>query len=377
MVKLKEDKVLFRPEDVKPTSDDFKVLGVFNPGAMRLKSGEVLLYVRIWEKLKKDFDGKFYYSPRCVGKKELEIKLDPIKKNLVRRRGDLDFLFKDGTKRLNYISHLRRVLLDKDGLSIREVEQTPSFFGLEDDGEFGIEDPRIIKIGKKYIMTYVSLSMQGGISTSYAVSSDCMNWKRKGIIFEQQNKDVILYPEKINRKYVAVHRPEGNFSFTHPHMWICYSDDLEAWENPSSLNIAKRGNWDSGRVGAGPPPIKTRRGWLLLYHGVVETKDRKYKKAFIDYAKRMLESKFIDGYYVGAALFDLKNPEKLIAKSPFPVLYPMMRYEKSVFDHRKIIFPSGLVQDGKDVIVYSGGGDGVVSAKKMALEEIMRQLKRV
>ncbi|MFH1308036.1 MAG: hypothetical protein ABIH72_04245 [archaeon] len=377
MVKIKEDKVLFRPEDVKPTSDEFKVLGVFNPGAVRLPSGEVLLYVRIWEKVKKDFDGKFYYSPRFTGKKKLQLELDKIKKQRIRKRGDLDFMFRDGTKRLNFISHLRRVILDKDGLSIKSIEQKPSFFGLENDGEFGVEDPRIVKIGKKYIMTYVSLSMQGGVSTSYAVSRDCENWKRMGIIFEQQNKDVVLFPEKINRKYVAIHRPEGSFSFVQPHMWICYSDDLKAWESPFSLNISKRGSWDYGRVGAGPPPLKTDKGWLLLYHGVVETKTRKYRKAFLDYAKKMLESKFIDGYYAGAALFDLKNPRKLIAKAPFPVLYPMMRYEKSVFDHRKIIFPSGIVKDGKDIIIYSGGGDGVVSAKKMPLEEIMRQLKRV
>lgn len=374
MIKIKKEILLLRPKDFKPSDRRFGVLGVFNPGATRLPNGNILLYVRVWEKLKIDQDEKFYYSPRCVGKKEYKIILDEFDKKKTEFKTKLDFSFKDGTKRLTAISHLRRVILDKTGFNVKKIENKPSFFGLINDGELGIEDPRITKIDNKYYMTYVSLSRIGNVSTSYAVSKDCLNWKRKGIIFREQNKDAVFFSEKINGKYYAFNRPEGGFEFTPPHIWISESKDLDYWGKPKPIMLSKKRSWDSGRVGAGPPPIKTDKGWLLIYHGVTE------RKKYDNFLARLFGfMKEYSVYSIGAALFDLRNPRKLIAKTKNPIIVPHKIYETMKIENKKVVFPTGIVVDlnGKDLLIYSGGADKFISVKKIALKDIMDSLEKV
>ena len=258
-MKIKKEKVLLRPEDITPSSPKFEVLSVMNPGVNRLEDGRIILYVRVIEKLKKNQDKNNCYSPRYIGKNrdEFKVKIDKFPKSKIRDCNEVAMEFKDGTKRLTFISHFRKVILDEKGDKILSIDKKPSFFGLNWDGELGVEDARITKIGPLYVMTYVSLSREENISTSYAISNDCVNWYRRGIIFKEQNKDVVLFPEMIHKQYVAFNRPEGNFQFSPPHIWISYSRDLEHWGDSDSLKITKPGQWDYGRIGAGPPPIKT------------------------------------------------------------------------------------------------------------------------
>ena len=116
----------------------------------------------------------------------------------------------------------------------------PLFYGLSDDAELGVEDPRITKIGGIYYMTYVGLSRREGISTYLASSKDGLNWERKGIIFGQQDKDVVLFPEAIKGRYVAFDRPEGNFEFSTPHIWIARSKDLIHWGALKAVRLAPK-----------------------------------------------------------------------------------------------------------------------------------------
>ncbi len=373
MVKIIKEKVIIRPKYLNPTSKQFKVVGTFNPAATRLPNGDIVLYVRVAEKLIKNEDKDYCYSPRCEGKTSCKIKVDKFDKKDVESTSYFDCIFKDGTKRLTFVSHLRRVVLDKSGFKIKSIDKNPTFQGLTSDGELGIEDPRITKIRNKYIMTYVALSRQGNIHTNYAESKDCKNWKRKGIIFREQNKDVVIFPEKINGKYLAFNRPEGNFEFSPPHIWISDSPDLVHWGHPKPIQLSKKGGWDYSRIGAGPPPIKTDKGWLLIYHGVTEKK--KYNNFFARFFRLIKEYSV---YNAGAALFDLENPRKLIAKTPKPIILPTNEHEEKGFVDN-VVFPTGLVLDEnkKDVLIYSGGGDSVVTVKKIALKEIMDSLEKV
>ncbi|MCX6749850.1 MAG: hypothetical protein NTZ83_00150 [Candidatus Pacearchaeota archaeon] len=384
MVKVKQDCILIKPEDIKPSSPEFEILGTFNPGVARLANGDIIVYVRVWERLKKTEDENFCYSPRMCGSDKYKIIIDKFNKELIGHSSDLDFSFKDGTKRFTFISHLRRVILDKTGMKIKYIDDKPSFFGLDWDGELGVEDPRITKIGDLYVMTYVSLSRTENISTSYAISNDCINWYRRGVIFSEQNKDVVLFPELINKEYVAIERPEGNLGFAPPRMWIVYSKDMELWGRQHPLIVFKKGDWDVGKVGAGPPPIKTERGWLLIYHGVLNFKKRKVIENII---KRMEISECISGaltskdyiYCAGAVLLDLNNPKKIIAKADVPIFFPMKRHEIADFGNLRVIFPTGLLMDEnkKDLLIYSGAGDRVVSVKKVSLNKILKKLKPV
>ncbi len=353
MLNVEKEGILLRPEDFKPSSKHFEVIGVFNPGATRLKNGKIVLYVRIAERLKNWSKGKYVYAARSSGEKRYNIVIDRFKKSFVNHFDKGGFHFNDNTVRLKFISHFRRVFLNKDGFGIEKIEQKPFFFGTKRDGELGVEDPRITKIGNMYVMTYVALSRYNSISSSYAISKDGLHWHRRGIIFRHQNKDIVLFPEKINGKYVAFNRPEGNFNFSAPHMWISYSKDLEHWGDDRSI-LLSHNSWDSARVGAGCPPIKTKHGWLELYHGV----HPKY------------------GYGVGAALFDLKEPHKLVARGPCgePLLVAKQPYELNGW-MKKVVFPTGIVEEKDDkILLYCGGADSVVSVKEIKISEILKHL---
>lgn len=357
---MEKEALLITPNMIKPSSKELRVIGTINPAAIRRKDGKIILYVRVIEQPKILENKRYCYSPRMVGEKRFKVKIDKFDKKSISKNSDFDIIFKDNTKRLTFISHLRRIVLDESGFNILSIDKKPSFYGTSNDSELGIEDPRIVKIEDKYVMTYVSLSRKENISTSIAFSKNLKNWEKKGIIFGEQDKDVVIFPEKIRGKYVAFDRPESNFEFTLPHIWIAYSDDLLSWGNLKSINLLKKSDEDYGRIGPGCPPIKTDRGWLLIYHTVRKDKETPYV------------------YSGSAALFDLKNPRKLLLKSE-PIFSPKADYELKLYQKKRILFPTGIVadKDKKNLLIYAGGGDIVTSVRKISLKKIMASLKKL
>lgn len=373
MSRVKKSKILVKPEDIKPSSNLFEVMGVFNPGAIRLKDGRIVLYVRVMEKLKKMQAGNYFFSPRFVGKDKFKIKLDKFRKKEVVSDSEWDFAFEDGTKRLTSISHFRRVFLDKYGLKVLKIEKKPGFFGILKDAELGIEDARITKLDGKYYMTYVGLSRNEGVSTYLAVSNDGLNWQRKGIIFGEQDKDVVLFSEKIKGEYVAFDRPEGSFNFKTPRIWIAYSKDLLHWGRLKGMNISKSDR-RFRKSGAGPPPIKTEKGWVFFFH-VVTIEEHKdffsgFRKVF-----GLHEKPGEEVYGVWVALLDKDNPEKIISKSHYPLFYPRGKEQESL-ERKKVIFPTGIVEDldKKHFLIYSGEADIYTSVAKVKKKMIFNSL---
>ena len=315
-------KLLLKPEDFKPSKRSLKVIGVLNPGVIRYKDGKVLMYVRIAEAAS-------------------EKRKRPLKTPLPS------------------ISHFRQVVLDESGLNIESIDQKIVFKGIPGSGEYGVEDPRFTKIDGKYYMTYVGVSKTQGVSTYLAVSKDLKKWKRLGLIFREQNKDVILFPEKIKGHYVAFNRPETSLAFSKPSIWISYSKDLIHWGGGKALIRPRLNSWESSRIGGGTPPIRTSKGWLEIYHGLQD----------------------IDGrgeYSAGALLLSLKNPENVIAQSPKnkPLFQPEELFEKKGFVN-DVVFPTGLVltSKGKELLIYSGGADSVITVRKLSLNSIFKHLR--
>jgi len=354
-----ENKLLVEAKDFKPSFKDWKIDGAYNPAAIRLPNKKIMLYVRVSERAVKD-KGSLLKCPIIISEEEYKTNYQRIKrKDIIRLGNKGEIYLKNGTCKLPNMSHFKSVLLDETGLHIEKIDNTPKFTGMPHDGDYGVEDPRIVRIGERYLMTYVGVSQDEGVSSYLATSEDMIKWKRMGIIFREQNKDVSLFPQKIKDHYVAFNRPESAFYFSKPSIWISYSPDLIYWGRDKNLMRPRPRSWESEKIGAGPPPIKTKQGWLLIYHGV-----RNVGKGNV--------------YSVGVVLVDLNNPEKVLARtsSKNPLFIPKEIYEKEGTVNN-VVFPSGAIPDlnGKDLLLYCGGGDRVVSVKKVRIHDILESME--
>ncbi|MEZ6191810.1 MAG: hypothetical protein R3C45_11050 [Phycisphaerales bacterium] len=156
------------------------------------------------------------------------------------------------------------------------------------------EDPAHHKIGNTYYITYVAVS-PFGISTGLMSTIDFKSFRRHGLIFCPDNKDVVLFPEKVMGEYVALHRPAGSMRFSPPEVWLARSPDLIHWGTHTRLLGADQSTLQD-RASAGTPPIRTREGWLAIYH--------RSEKSHSDAAV---------GVYSGhTIMLDLDNPAKII-----------------------------------------------------------------
>lgn len=352
-----EEKLLLKPEDFKPSFKNWIIEGVLNPAAIRLPNKKIMILARIAESRTKH--KKLKTCPVVSTQEEYKQHFKEIHKGKIFKMDGNIVHLAEGICKLTTLSHFKKIILNENGFDVEKIYQNPAFTGRKGDGEYGVEDPRIVKIGNQYVMTYVTISDKEGVCTSLAVSKDCLNWERKGIIFREQNKDAFLFPEKINKKYVALHRPEGFFEFSKPSIWISHSPDMIHWGEEKVIMQPRKNSWEQRRIGGGPPPIKTKKGWLIIYHGV---KNKKNKSV----------------YNAGAALLNLKQPEKVIARSKKnkPLLIPKNKYEKQGFINN-VIFPTGAVPtlDGKSLLIYSGGADKFVSVKKISFKDIFKNMK--
>lgn len=264
----------------------------------------------------------------------------------------------------NYISRIGYAY-SKDGFCFtrrNEIAISPT----EEYEKYGIEDPRLVEIDHQAYISYVILS--GYVrdrplaSTALATTTDYIDYTRLGIITskESDNKDVVLFPEKINEKlsngeekmtYFFLHRPSSwigsAYGVDRPSIWLGEGNSLTSFEKHMLL-LKPEENWESLKVGAGTPPIKTKHGWLVIYHGV--SNDRVYS--------------------AGAAILDLKEPGKVLGRTKKPILEPEETYERHG-DVDNVVFPTGAcVIDGK-LFVYYGGADKVCCLATADLNELV------
>jgi predicted GH43/DUF377 family glycosyl hydrolase len=221
--------------------------------------------------------------------------------------------------------------------------------------EFGVEDPRITRIGETYYITYVAVSRHG-VATALASTKDFKSFARHGILLPPENKDVVLFPEKIGGQYCALHRPNAATPFTKPEMWIATSPDLIHWGHHEQF-LGGTEDWDIGRVGAGPPPLRTSAGWLEIYHG----------------NSRHEEDVGIGIYSGGALLLDLENPKRILGRSG-RVFVPETKYEQEGFVPN-VVFPTGIVEQGETVLVYYGAADTYTAVAEFSVQELLKSVR--
>jgi predicted GH43/DUF377 family glycosyl hydrolase len=335
---------------VPPSNEEFEVVGAFNPAVIATEAGVVLL-VRVAERPRERRAG-MVASPRWTdGKLTIdwiaERDLHCVDPRVVRH-------CESGHARLTYVSHLR-VVTSRDGLTI-DSSRGPVLRPAHEWEEFGVEDPRITRLGDTYYVTYVAVSRHGA-ATALASTRDFVEFQRHGIIFCTENKDVVLFPERIGGRYVALHRPNGATPFTRPEMWIARSDDLLHWGEHAPLHWPAA-EWESGRVGGGAPPVRVEEGWLAIYH-----------------ANRRPTRPGDVGDYCGAALLlDAEDPSVVRARTPDPILCPQEEFETRGFVNR-VVFPTGVVERGDDLLVYYGAADTYSAVAGLSRDEVLQAVR--
>jgi predicted GH43/DUF377 family glycosyl hydrolase len=278
----------------------------------------------------------------------------------IREKGVTHILYRatsgDDTSSIGYAT-------SRDGLHINKRLSVPIYdprepFELKlQGGNSGCEDPRMTKIGDRIYMCYTAVDAINpprvaltSIKLDDFVAGN-WNWEKAKLISPPgfDDKDVCILPEKVQGKYVIFHRIQ-------PSIDINFFDDLEfsdgriLEQNP--ILLPRKGMWDNKKIGINTVPLKTEKGWLMLYHGVSE-EDSVYK--------------------IGAVLLALNEPEKVLARTKFPILEPEMPYEKEGVVPN-VVFPCGMVMLGSKLYVYYGGADKVVGVATMSLSKLLKSL---
>jgi predicted GH43/DUF377 family glycosyl hydrolase len=340
------NRLLLEPNDVPASRDDFEVVGVFNPGAVRV-GDEVVLLVRVAEQ-PRELRPRFTGLPRWGPGGGLTVdwvpdaELEPVDPRVVRRKAD-------GLVRLTFTSHLR-VVRCGGGRAVQEVTGV-TFRPQEDVEEFGVEDPRITPLDGRFYFTYVAVSRHGP-ATALASTTDFRTFQRHGVVFCPENKDVVLFPEKIGGAFAALHRPVCGTPFTRPEIWVARSPDLTHWGMHAPLAVSG-GDWQSGRVGAGPPPVRVPVGWLAIYHG----------------NRHPTRTGEVGMYYGAALLLDPDDPARVLRWTAEPFFRPEADFEVAGFVPN-VVFPTGVVQDRDKLLVYYGAADAVTAVAEYSLGEL-------
>ena len=234
-----------------------------------------------------------------------------------------------------------------------------NFFESGGGGGGGCEDPRLTRIEDKVYLTYVAYD--GHSAPRVALSSIGIDdflqkkwtWEKPVLISPPDvvDKNACLLPEKINGKYVIFHR-------IFPNILIDFVDDLDfdgrtRWLEGHFKIAVKSSSWDNLKVAAGPPPIKTKEGWLFIYHAIDEKDDLRYK--------------------IGAMLLDIKEPTRVLARTKRPILEPLASYENDGLKFG-VVYPCGAVVLNERLFVYYGAADMVVCVATAKMGEFLSQL---
>ncbi|PWB38922.1 MAG: pesticidal protein Cry7Aa [Parcubacteria group bacterium] len=258
----------------------------------------------------------------------------------------------------------------------------------------GAEDPRIVKLGKTFYLTYVAHDGKNAL-TAYATSRDLKKFKKRGLIsplvtydtsaslfrknklkdryfmfeayYEESAgddillwfKDVFLFPRKFKNRFAMLARvlPDIHIIFFRSFNQL---KQRSFWKNYlkrlSSHVVLENKYWfESRNIGGGAPPIYTKDGWLVIFHTVSESNKSRI-------------------YYASAALLDKTNPQKVIGRLSKPLFSPDQEWEKRGFVN-DVVFPTGTAIFGKDLYIYYGAADKRIAVARVNFRQLIKKLK--
>lgn len=341
MVRRFSDNPLITPDDVRSFDDRFEVVGVFNPGVTTYE-GKTLLLMRV--AVRPEENGIIRVPVFKDGKvtvMELEKRFD--------ENEDTRVVMANGKKYLTSMSYFVPAV-SADGENF-EIMYDGAIYPESRFEEYGVEDPRITKLGKKYYITYSAIS-EYGICAAMKVTEDFTTYENIGVVLHPDNKDVALFPEKIGGKYYLLHRPSTS-EFGSPELWIAESDNPVQWGNHRRIMGVRKGMWDSARIGSSGVPIRVKDGWLIVYHGADEN----------------------NKYCLGAAILDAEKPWEVIGRTKKPFLKPELPCEKDGF-FSNVVFSCGAVEAGDKLKIYYGAADKYICGCEISIDELLSEVEK-
>ena len=242
-----------------------------------------------------------------------------------------------------------------DGVHFTVEKEPVHFRGIEkmDKKIYHIYDARITKLDGRYYIMF-AMDMDDGCQLGVGVTDDFRSFDFLGMASDEDTRNGVLFPEKVQGKYMRMDRPNRakhqNGPTSGSTIWLSSSDDLIHWQPVAPLIYGRFHYWDEF-IGSGPPPIKTRKGWLHVYHGVATH----FGSANI--------------YQGGVLLLDLDDPSKVVGRCRCNILEPRESWELTG-QVPNVVFPSGMIVEEYDtqgfalesseVKIYYGAADTCV-----------------
>jgi predicted GH43/DUF377 family glycosyl hydrolase len=214
----------------------------------------------------------------------------------------------------------------------------------------GVEDPRVTPLEGRFYMCYTAYGETGNYPM-IAVSDNLIMWEDVAPLERTENKDHVLFPEKINGRYAILHRRR-------PHIWIAFSDDLIHWDDHTIILSPREAgtsqdNWDSKSIGANGVPVRTDDGWLLFYHG--------YGSEHI--------------YRQSVALLDLNDPTRVLHRPTTHIIEPTETWELRG-DVPNVIFSCANIVVGDELRFYYAGSDRLIGLATAPFADVTAFAKR-
>jgi predicted GH43/DUF377 family glycosyl hydrolase len=354
------DRLIFTPDDVDLTRSPLReglkektfVLGAFNPGLSRLPNGNLLLMVRIAEALSAPVHNDKIHCLRWEEERKFTTEGWPLSEvEITDPRKFRIKAYPFPVYALTSLSWLLPVELNEDGSLVTHIHYDKAISPQTSSQEYGIEDPRISRIGGKYYMTVCCVSADRH-STMLYVSDNGLDYRSWGIVLDHQNKDMLLFEGRIDGSYYSLTRPMGECYFAtapssewHPGaaIHLASSPDLLHWRPADRPFLrARKSTLSNVKLGGGAPPILTKDGWLMLYHGV-ENKGE------------------VGVYRTFWALLEKDNPSQILALGD---IEPLLEANPGLTDPIKhqlyltdVVFTTGIAEHGDRLILASGESD--------------------
>lgn len=239
-------------------------------------------------------------------------------------------------------------------------------FEIKSEEIISVYDPRLTVIEGRIYMCF-AMDTYSGLRGGIAVSDDFEKFTILSLS-APDNRNMVLFPEKIGGKYFRLERPMPNYGTLWlnppptPDIWMSSSPDMVHWGNTNKLLGTRDIPFATDKCGPGAPPIKTKKGWLTLFHAVDNDPTR---------GKNGWEDVWTRRYTPGIMLLDLEDPTKIIGMCKHPIMLPEETYEKDGF-RGNVIFPGGMIlEDTGEVKIYYGAADAVECLATADVEDLI------